>query len=94
MATPLDHDIESAMLIAQLQLEDALEVSRGRKGKARASAPRSDEEVAFQMQAEELGSWKQLYQDYTLAKSMSDALDKDAALLEAYRVMEEAAEAD
>ncbi|TEB25333.1 hypothetical protein FA13DRAFT_1796445 [Coprinellus micaceus] len=94
MATPLDHDIESAMLIAQLQHVFELEVSRGRKGKARALAPRSDEEVAFQMQAEELGSWKQVYQDYTLTKSMSDALDLDTALLEAYRVMEEAAEAD
>ncbi|KAJ3547549.1 hypothetical protein NMY22_g1599 [Coprinellus aureogranulatus] len=94
MAKPLDEDLESAILIAQLQLEDALEVSRGRKGKARASAPRTDEELAFEIQAEELGSWKQIHQDYTLAKSLSDALDQDGALLEAYRVMEEAARED
>ncbi|TEB19942.1 hypothetical protein FA13DRAFT_297013 [Coprinellus micaceus] len=89
-----DDDLDSALLVAQLQLDDALEVSRGRKGKARATAPRTDEEIAFQIQAEELSSWKQMYHDHTLAKSLNDALDQDAALLEVYRVMEEAAHAD
>ena len=87
-------DLDSALLIAQLQLDDALEVSQGRKGKARATAPRTDEEIAFQIQAEELSSWKQTYRDYTLAKSLNDALDRDAPLLEAYSVMEEAAQED
>ncbi|KAJ3547557.1 hypothetical protein NMY22_g1602 [Coprinellus aureogranulatus] len=94
MATSLDDDLDSALLIAQLQLEDALEVSRGRKGKARATAPRTDEELAFEIQAQELGAYKQLYEDYTLAKSLNDALSQDADLLDAYRVMEEAAQAD
>lgn len=90
----LDQDIESALLIAQLQLEDALEVSKGRKGKSRAGTSLSDEEIAFQIQQAELGSWKQNYEDYTLAKSLNDAIERDTALLDAYRVMEEAAEAD
>ncbi|KAJ3521790.1 hypothetical protein NMY22_g12165 [Coprinellus aureogranulatus] len=94
MATSLDDDLDTAILIAQLQLEDALEVSQARKGKARATAPRTDEELAFEIQAQELGSFKQLYEDYALAKSLNDALSRDADLLDACRVMEEAAQAD
>ncbi|GLB44298.1 hypothetical protein LshimejAT787_1602280 [Lyophyllum shimeji] len=36
------------MLIAQLTLQDIAEISRSRKGKARADAPLSDEELALQ----------------------------------------------
>nr|AAZ14935.1 conserved hypothetical protein [Coprinellus disseminatus] len=96
MATTLDSepDPASALLIAHLQLEDTLQISLGRKGKARASAPPTDEEIAFQLQEAELGAFKQVYEDFTLAQSLHDALDRDAPLLEAYRVMEDAAAAD
>ncbi|RXW18426.1 hypothetical protein EST38_g7429 [Candolleomyces aberdarensis] len=97
MATLLDfnqYDPETALLIAHLQLEDTLEMSKGRKGKGRADQTPSDEELAFQLASEEFGFMKQMYQDYCLAKSLNDAIDQDAAILEAHRVMEEAAAAD
>ncbi|RXW18427.1 hypothetical protein EST38_g7428 [Candolleomyces aberdarensis] len=97
MATLLDfnqYEPETALLIAQLQLEDTLEISKGRKGKGRVDQAPSDEELAFRLASEEFGSMKQMYQDYCLAKSLNDAIDQDAATLEAHRVMEEAAAAD
>lgn len=89
-----DIDHKSALLIARIQLEDTLEIERGRKGKARIDADLSDEEVAFNLQASELRSWQHGFQDFALAKSLSDALEQDAEILDAYRVMEEAAVAD
>ena len=97
MATLLDfyqYDPETALLITQLQLQDTLEISQGRKGKGRADRALSDEELAFQLASEEFGSLKQMYEDYNLAKSLNDAIDQDATILEAHRVMEEAAAAD
>ena len=97
MATLLDfnqYDPETALLIAQLQLEDTLEISKGRKGKGREDQTLSDEELAFRLASEEFVSMKQMYEDYNLAKSLNDAIDQDATILEAHRVMEEAAAAD
>ena len=97
MATLLDfnqYDPETALLITQLQLQDTLEISQGRKGKGRVDQALSDEELAFQLASEEFGSLKQMYEAYNLAKSLNDAVDQDAAILEAHRVMEEAAAAD
>ncbi|TFK19191.1 hypothetical protein FA15DRAFT_221399 [Coprinopsis marcescibilis] len=88
----IDH--ESALLIAQLQLEDALEVSCTLKGKGRADAAPPDSEVALRLQIEELSGWKQLHQDATLAESITNAQRTDAGILEAFRLMEEAAAAD
>ncbi|KAJ2916355.1 hypothetical protein MD484_g4038, partial [Candolleomyces efflorescens] len=94
MTTLVDFDPETALLIAQLQLEDTLEICQGRKGKGREGQAPSDEELAFRLASEEFGSLKQLYEDYALAKSLDEAVRQDAAMLEAHRVLEEAAAAD
>ncbi|TFK17764.1 IBR domain-containing protein [Coprinopsis marcescibilis] len=88
----IDH--ESAVLIAQLQLEDALLVSSRSKGKGRAGASPSDQEFALQIQAEEFSDWKQVHKDASLALSLQNALETDAGILEAYRLVEESAAAD
>jgi hypothetical protein len=88
----MDH--ESALLIAELQLEDALALSASSKGKARADAPLSDQEIALRLQAEELSGWKQTHQDAAMAKSIDHALGLDSGIIEAYRMMEETAAAD
>ncbi|TFK17763.1 hypothetical protein FA15DRAFT_675837 [Coprinopsis marcescibilis] len=87
-------DPESAALIAQLQLEDAALVVAGSKGKGRADAPPPDLEIALRLQTEEFSGWEQLYRDAALAQSIGNAIEMDARLLEAYRLMEETAVAD
>lgn len=88
----MDH--ESALLIAELQLQDALALSEGSKGKARADAPLSDQEIALRLQAEELSGWKQTHQDAAMAKSIDHALGLDSGIIAAYRMIEESAAAD
>ncbi|KAH6890926.1 IBR domain-containing protein [Coprinopsis sp. MPI-PUGE-AT-0042] len=88
----IDH--ESALLIAELQLQDALAMSANSKGKARADAPASDQEIALQLQTEELSGWKQTHQDAAMAEGIDHALELDAEIIEEYRLMEETAAAD
>lgn len=90
----IDIDHESALLIAQLQLDDAIELSAASKGKARADAPLSDQEAALRIQAAELASWKQSCHDAVLARSVQNAVDADAELIEAFRLVEETIAAD
>ena len=71
----MDH--ESALLIAELQLQEALEISNQAKGKARADAPLSDQEIALRLQAEELSGWKQTHRDAVMAQSIDSALGLD-----------------
>ncbi|EAU87331.2 IBR domain-containing protein [Coprinopsis cinerea okayama7 len=87
-------DLETALLIAQLQLEDALEISAGFKGKGKANAPPSDQEIAVTLLSEEIKAWKQIHEDATLARSVNRAMGTDADILEAFRLAEESAAAD
>jgi len=87
-------DRETALLIAQIQLEDALQVSQGRKGKARETVAPSDEELAFRLQTQELETWKVLVQDAALAQSLDEALQSDEEIITAHLLLEEAATAD
>jgi len=87
-------DRETALLIAQLQLEDVLQISQGRKGKAPETAAPTDEEIAFKIQAEEFESWKVFVDDVALAQSLDDALQSDAEIIAAHCLLEEAAAAD
>ncbi|KAH6883783.1 IBR domain-containing protein [Coprinopsis sp. MPI-PUGE-AT-0042] len=88
----IDH--ESALLIAELQLQDALALSASSKGKARVDAPEADQEIALRLQVEELSGWKQTHQDAAMAESIDHALGLDARIIGAYRMMEETAAAD
>jgi hypothetical protein len=87
-------DAETAALIAKLALEDLAEVVESRKGKARADALPSDEEIAYQLQSEQYNDFLTITQDAKLAKSIGDALVTDTAYLDAFITAEEAAAED
>ena len=87
-------DAETAALIAKLALDDLDNVLTSRKGKARADALPSDEELAYQLQSEQFNEWLSIVEDAKLAKSIGDALVTDAAYLDALITAEEAAAED
>ncbi|KIK91952.1 hypothetical protein PAXRUDRAFT_148351 [Paxillus rubicundulus Ve08.2h10] len=83
-------DTESALLVAELVLDDiaALEVSR--KGEKRDDAPLSDEELAIQLQAASIKSFIGLLSDHQFASSIDRALETDASQLTALCNLDEA----
>ena len=64
-------------LVAELALQDIHDISSSRKGKANALTPKTDEEIAFEMMAEEARSLLALTQDITFAQSLDEALRTD-----------------
>ncbi|KAF8063958.1 hypothetical protein FPV67DRAFT_1628838 [Lyophyllum atratum] len=91
---PHDLDVQTSMLIAQLTLQDISEISRSRKGKARADAPLSDEEVAIRMQREYGEDIVRYANDRLMARSLHDAIEVDRPILNALSIVERAAEDD
>lgn len=91
---PTGIDVETALLIARLALDDIDEVEANRKGKTRADAPPSHEERAFNLQREMFESFLQLDEDYRFAKSLDDALAADQDILTIVGNLERAAEDD
>ncbi|KAF8963236.1 hypothetical protein BDZ97DRAFT_1039555 [Flammula alnicola] len=89
-----DLDAETSALIAKLALDDLEQVFTGRKGKARADAPLSDEEYAYQLQSEQFKEWLSIAEDAKYARSLGVALTTDAAYLDALITAEEAAAQD
>lgn len=87
-------DLPTTELIAELTLRDIAEISYSRKGKARADAPLSDEEIAFQMQRHDLESVIREMNDYRMAKSLNDAIGTDHRFLNALSIVEQAAADD
>lgn len=87
-------DAETAALIAKLALDDLAEALGSRKGKARADALPSDEEIAYQLQTEQYNEWLSIAEDAKFAKSIDDALVTDAAYLDSLITAEEAAAED
>ncbi|KAG5642660.1 hypothetical protein DXG03_002372 [Asterophora parasitica] len=93
----VEHDVnlEATMkLIAELALDDITEISNSRKGKGRASAPLSDEEIAFQLQRELLEVDMGELGDFTMARSLNHIIDSDRAFLNALSVAERAEKDD
>lgn len=91
---PYDLDMQTSKLIAELTLRDISEIGQSRKGKARADAPPSDEEVAFRMQCE---YWENIIRDindHLMARSLNEAIEADRPILNALSIMEQAAEDD
>jgi len=84
-------DLETTLLIAELARQDLDEVTQSRKGKGRADAPRSDEELAFQFQREQLSDWLAFLEDAKLAKSIGSAIETDQNILQAFSIVEQAA---
>lgn len=89
-----DLDPETSKLIAQLTLQDIDEIDGSRKGKARANAPLSDEQIALRMQREYFQSSIREMNDLAMAKSLHDAIERDHSLLSSLSVMEQAAQDD
>ncbi|KAG5638838.1 hypothetical protein H0H81_009609 [Sphagnurus paluster] len=85
---------ETYKLIAQLTLQDIDEIDGSRKGKARANAPLSDEQIALRMQREYFQSSIREMNDLAMAKSLHDAIERDHSLLSSLSVMEQAAQDD
>ncbi|KAI0374361.1 hypothetical protein BV20DRAFT_1033200 [Pilatotrama ljubarskyi] len=91
----LENSDETALLslIAALSLEDIDQVQGRRKGKAQ-DGPLSDEELAFQLFAEEASALDTFARDVAFARSLDSALESDARLLEEYAQTEEMARRD
>ena len=79
---------DSHALIASLYLEDIDRVQASRKGKAQDGTPLTDEELAFQLYAEEMGRFLAVSRDAILAESIDKAIGMDRTLLRAYATFE------
>jgi hypothetical protein len=77
-------DIETEALIIALSLTDIEDVEESRKGKLREDAALTDEEVAFNIQAETLKMFLATLQDQRFALSIDEALQADTAALSAF----------
>jgi len=76
-------DIETEALIVALSLIDIQDVEELRKGKLREDAPLTNEEIAFNIQAENLKTSLAALQDRRFALSLDEALQTDTATLRA-----------
>uniref|UniRef100_A0A0W0FK75 RING-type domain-containing protein n=1 Tax=Moniliophthora roreri TaxID=221103 RepID=A0A0W0FK75_MONRR len=90
----IDDEDKNYFLIANLHLQDMEDISGVRKGKGREDTPLSDEELAFQLQAEILKSYLGMLEDRKVALSLGDAMDSDHGVLENMQLVEQAVEDD
>lgn len=78
----LEDDLwEANELIAQLTLDDIDSLENGRKRKGKEGAPITDEELAFQLYAEEAHAMLTCTQDHNVAESLARALNADLRLV-------------
>ena len=77
----VESDIASELLVAELVLNDIAAVQATRKGKAREDAPRSDEDIAFDVQATSLNAFLGILHDYQFASSIDRAIESDTSQL-------------
>ena len=87
-------DLETRLLIAQLTQQDIEELTSASKGKGRADKPRSDHELALEIQNEHMNEWRTFLEDAKLARSIGAALQTDQNTLNAFSIMEQAAAED
>ena len=62
-------DLETRLLIAQLTQQDIGELTSASKGKCQADKPRSDHELALEIQNEQLNEWRTSLEDAKLARA-------------------------
>lgn len=79
---------EDLAAVASLALADVDRVQARRKGKAQDGTPQTDEELAFQLFAEEASSLLALSRDVIFAQSIDRALETDRAVLRTYAACE------
>lgn len=80
-------DTCSELLIAELILNDIAAVQATQKGKARENAPRSDQDIAFDLQAALLIG---VLRDHQFASSLDHAIESDARQLRRLELLERA----
>ncbi|KAL0064162.1 hypothetical protein AAF712_008884 [Marasmius tenuissimus] len=90
----MDPDDITYLLIAQLHLQDVDSINHSRKGKAKQETPLTDEEYAFQLQAELVNSFLGVMEDKRIAESLGAAIDTDLRLVEQIATREQAEEDD
>ncbi|KAJ8075532.1 hypothetical protein PM082_021162 [Marasmius tenuissimus] len=90
----MDPDDITYLLIAQLHLQDVDLINHSRKGKAKQETPLTDEEYAFQLQAELVNSFLGVMEDKRIAESLGAAIDTDLRLVEQIATREQAEEDD
>lgn len=83
-------DTASELLIAELVLNDIAAVQATRKGKAREDIPRSDEDIAFDLQAASLNARISVLNDHQFASSIDRAIESDARQLRRNMLLEQA----
>ncbi|KAH7916168.1 hypothetical protein BJ138DRAFT_1169480 [Hygrophoropsis aurantiaca] len=93
-ARDLSEDLDTELLIAKLTLQDIDDIESSRKGKGREGAPLTDEELAFNEQAESIRNLLNLLADYKFAQSIDGALETDRTHLVTFSVLNDAEEDD
>ena len=82
--------METESLVASLILQDLEEIQDARKGKSRAEAPITDDQLALQDQLAAVMSHLTVLEDIRVAHSLDDALRLDARYLEALSIINQA----
>ena len=76
-----DDDLDTQLLVTQVQLDDLAAIQARQKGKARADAPASDEHIAWQHQKTVLEEQQTILRDKRLVQSVHQAVDNDREML-------------
>lgn len=76
-----DDDLDTQLLVTQVQLDDLATAQAQQKGKARIDAPASDAQVALHHQKVVLEEQQILLRDRRLAQSVHRAVDADREML-------------
>ncbi|KAF9007106.1 hypothetical protein BDQ17DRAFT_1351449 [Cyathus striatus] len=87
-------DLETALLLARLELEDLQDIENARKGKQRHGVPLNDEQRAFKIQEEYLQGIIRTLADLKFARSLDQALMTDATQIQQLAMQEQVAEDD
>ncbi|KAH9950515.1 hypothetical protein B0H21DRAFT_538336 [Amylocystis lapponica] len=80
--------------IARLSLAEVEDVRAREKGKSRATSSPSDEQLAFQLFADEAQALLRVTEDEVFARSLDSALDTDRSIIEEFLQAEAGARAD
>lgn len=86
-------DLETERLVASLVLQDLEEIQEAQKGKSRADAPITDDQMALRDQLAAIMSHMTILEDIHIAQNLDNALHLDRDCLEALSIVNQA-EAD
>jgi len=90
----MNYDLETERIVASLILQDLQEIQDAQKGKRRADAPMTDNQLALQDQLTAIMSHMSILEDMHIAQKLDDALRLDRDCLEALSVINQAERED